>query len=153
MDETKQRSAAFEPKAFDMEGYIESERRFWSCPVTGRDCRTEPRPAIGLDMRTGQCRIYASAAVAAPTLRVIEIVPGVSADYLLDNWQHFAMKVWIDPASLNHMMRRVAWQFGSLSWAGRMCDDDPSASGVPRRAPSPAKKSASNRFSSRRKDS
>jgi hypothetical protein len=88
-------------------------------------------------MRTGQCRIYASAAVAPPA-RVTEIVPGVSADYLLDNWQHFAMQVWINPASFNHMMRRVAWQFGSLSWAGRMCEDDPTASGVPWRAPSPS---------------
>ena len=144
MDKTRQGDLG--PRPFNVEEYLERERRFWTCPVTGRNCRAEPRPAIGLDMRTGQCRVYASAAVA-PTARVIEIVPGVSADYLFDNWQHYAMKVWIDPASLNHMMRRVAWQFGSLSWAGCMCNDDPTRAGVPQRAPSPAKKSTAKRSS------
>jgi hypothetical protein len=136
MDDAKQHIVGLGLRPFNMEEYLESERRFWSCPTTGRDCRSEPRPVIGLDMRTGRCRVYASADVA-PTLRVIRLVRGMSADYLLDNWQHYAMKTWVDHASLNEMMRRVAWEFGSQSWASCMTFDDPTRRGRPRRQPEP----------------
>jgi hypothetical protein len=96
----------------------EEERAFWTCPVTGRDCREEPRPVIGLDV-DGKCRFYASAD-AAPSSRIIELARGMSADYLLDAWLHYCMKCWIDDESLNECMRRAAWRFGTRSWAWQL---------------------------------
>jgi hypothetical protein len=92
----------------------EEERKFWTCPKTGRDCRTEPRPVIGFG-RNGECQLYANAEVC-PSVRLIELARGMTADYLLDAWLHYAMKRWIDHKSLNETMRRVAWHFGNKSW-------------------------------------
>ena len=103
---------------------IEAEERpFWTCPVTGRDCRFEPKPALAIIRENRQpvrFQMYATWDLAGDaSARVMECESGMSSDFILDHWLHWGAKTWMDQAAFAAIMRRVAWHFGNRSWA--MC--------------------------------
>ncbi|CAO3445801.1 hypothetical protein [Azospirillum argentinense] len=98
-------------------------RPFWTCPTTGQDCRFQPAPALAI-LRPGKPNVrfqmYATADLAGmETFATIECEPGMTAFYILDSWQHYASKTWMEPhaAEFNDVMSRLMWHFGDRSWS------------------------------------
>ena len=101
--------------------YDQRWRPFWTCPITGFDCRREPEPALAIihshdvPMRL---QMYATASLAdRATPMVIECCEGMSADFLLDVILHYGAKGWVDATRFLEVMTELAWHFGNRSWA------------------------------------
>ena len=95
---------------------VEAEQRpFWTCPVTGRDCRQEQEPALAIinDRENGaRFQMYANSDLADEvTSYWMECWPMMPAAYTLQKWLHYAGKNWVDEKGMTLAMRRVAWHF------------------------------------------
>ena len=95
---------------------LESEqRRFWTCPATGRDCRQESEPALAIindRERSARFQMYANSNLADEvTPHWIECWPEMSAAYTLQKWLHYSGKTWVDEKGMTIAMRRVAGHF------------------------------------------
>ena len=101
------------------ERYVAEEAVWWTCPITGKDCRGEEKPALGLHGEDGSVKIYATWSLAADNCDgLIECQRGMTARWILDNWLHYAEKMWIDHGQLNAAVRRISAHFGDGSWSG-----------------------------------